>query len=77
MHFGEALNIMAGYAFEDGIPRKHTCDDPDDAYLLDLTDASGADFLVTGDHRAGLLMRKRVGRASIVTARAFVKILGE
>lgn len=74
---GELINDLNSSIYIEPIPRKHTCDDPDDAYLLDLADASDADFLITGDHRAGLLKRRRVGRASIVTARAFVKILGQ
>ena len=74
---GDLVNQLNASVHSGKISRKHTCDDPDDAFLLDLADASGADFLVTGDHRAGLLNRKRVGRASIVTARAFLRILGE
>lgn len=46
-------------------------DDPDDAWMLPLSDAAQADYLVTGDKRAGLLARRRVGRTRIVTAAAF------
>jgi uncharacterized protein len=68
---GELINDMRLSVFAGRIPRRHTCDDPDDAYLLDLADACDADYLVTGDHRSGLLQKKRIGRASILTAKAF------
>jgi len=53
------------------IPRKHTADDPDDAYLLDLAEAARVNYLVTGDKRAGLLRRRKVGGARILTAAKF------
>ncbi len=45
--------------------------DPNDEFLLAMALASEADFLVTGDRRAGLLQRGSVGRARIVTPAAF------
>jgi len=45
--------------------------DPDDAFLLAMALAGEADYLVTGDRRAGLLQRGSVGRARIVTPAAF------
>jgi uncharacterized protein len=47
-------------------------DDPDDAFLLAMALASSADYLVTGDHRAGLLARGHIGRTRIVTPAWFV-----
>src|SRR3990167_3827566 len=41
--------------------------DPDDAFLLAMVVAGKADYLVTGDHRAGLLQRTHIGRTRIVT----------
>ena len=46
-------------------------DDPDDAFLLAMATAGEADYLVTGDRRAGLLQRGHVGRTRIVTPAAF------
>ncbi|MFD2190292.1 putative toxin-antitoxin system toxin component, PIN family [Pistricoccus aurantiacus] len=46
-------------------------DDPDDAFLLAMAVKSQADYLVTGDHRAGLLERQNIGRTKIVTPKAF------
>lgn len=46
-------------------------DDPDDNFLLGMILASDADFLVTGDRRAGLLERRSFQRARIFTPAAF------
>lgn len=45
--------------------------DPDDAFLLAMATASNADYLVTGDKRAGLLERKSIDRTQIVTPSIF------
>lgn len=55
------------------IPKKHQAADPQDAYLLDLAVAVQAQYLVTGDKRAGMLQRRRVGETSIVTAATFCR----
>jgi predicted nucleic acid-binding protein len=66
---------MKLFIFAGRIPRRHHCKDPEDAYLLDLADATQADYLITGDRRSGLLDKLTVGRASILTAKAFVERL--
>jgi putative PIN family toxin of toxin-antitoxin system len=43
-------------------------DDPYDVFLVAMALAGEADYLVTGDKRAGLLQQKQIGRARIVTA---------
>ncbi len=45
--------------------------DPDDAFLLAIAIAGDADYLVTGDHRSGLLERGRIGRTRIVNPAEF------
>ena len=50
--------------------------DPDDDFLLRMVLASDADFLVTGDRRAGLLQRGSFRRARILTPAAFCAQLG-
>ncbi len=45
--------------------------DPNDAFLLAMALSSDADYLVTGDHRAGLLQRGSIGRTRIVTPSVF------
>ncbi len=51
-------------------------DDPDDSFLLAMALAGDADYLVTGDRRAGLLQKGNLGRTRIVTPAAFcLKVL--
>jgi putative PIN family toxin of toxin-antitoxin system len=45
--------------------------DPNDVFLLAMALAGEADYLVTGDRRAGLLQRGHVGRTRILTPAAF------
>ena len=45
--------------------------DPNDVFLLSMALASEADYLVTGDRRAGLLQRGSAGRTRIVSPAAF------
>jgi uncharacterized protein len=68
---GRMLNALQNARMLEDIPRKHTADDPDDAYLLDLAEAAKVHYLVTGDKRAGLLRRRKVGGARIITAAKF------
>lgn len=46
-------------------------DDPNDAFLLAMALAGDADYLVTGDRRAGLLQRGSFGRTRIVRPSVF------
>jgi putative PIN family toxin of toxin-antitoxin system len=45
--------------------------DPNDIFLLSMALASDADYLVTGDRRAGLLQRGKAGRTRIVSPGTF------
>jgi hypothetical protein len=45
--------------------------DPNDAFLLAMAIDAEADYLVTGDHRAGLLQHGGHGRTRIVTPAIF------
>jgi putative PIN family toxin of toxin-antitoxin system len=45
--------------------------DPNDVFLLAMAQASDADYMVTGDRRAGLLQHESVGRTRIVTPTVF------
>jgi len=69
--FGLLLNRLKDGCIIEKIERLHTADDPNDSYLLDLADCAGADYLITGDRESGLLKRRRIGRAGIVTASTF------
>jgi putative PIN family toxin of toxin-antitoxin system len=53
------------------LPEDVETNDPNDAFLLAMALASEADYLVTGDRRAGLLQRGRIGRERIVSPAAF------
>jgi uncharacterized protein len=68
---GRIVNDLQGALLIDGPSRDHEAADPHDAWLLDLAAAARADYLVTGDKRAGLLTRTRVGNARILTAAIF------
>lgn len=46
-------------------------DDPNDSFLLAMALAGDADYLVTGDRRAGLLQLGHIERSRIVTPAAF------
>ncbi len=56
------------------LPEVDLSRDPQDNPVLAMAIAGKADYLVTGDRR-GLLSLKRVGAARIVTAAEFLKIL--
>jgi predicted nucleic acid-binding protein len=45
--------------------------DPGDAFLIAMAIEGGADYLVTGDHRAGLIELGHAGKARIVTPAVF------
>ena len=45
--------------------------DPNDVFLLSMALAGEADYLVTGDRRAGLLQRGSAGRTRIVSPASF------
>lgn len=53
------------------LPEGIEADDPNDTFLLAMALAGEADYLVTGDRRAGLLQRGSTGRARIVTPTTF------
>ncbi len=53
------------------LPDGIEANDPNDAFLLAMAMAGEADYLVTGDRRAGLLQRGGIGRTRIVTPATF------
>ena len=64
-----SLSTMVG-----SLPTVHVAPDPNDDYLLALSSAGQADFLVTGDRR-DLLGLERFERTAIVTARSLLQTL--
>ena len=53
------------------LPDGIEANDPNDAFLLAMALAAEADYLVTGDRRAGLLQRGILGRTRIVIPAIF------
>jgi putative PIN family toxin of toxin-antitoxin system len=68
---GRMVNRLKGAILVDGLSDEHEAADPHDSWLLALAHKAGADYLVTGDKRAGLLSRERIGTARILTAVVF------
>lgn len=75
---GLMLNHLHRAQVVEYLPTRHEADDPHDTYLLNLADAAQAHYLITGDKRAGILKRKKIGITSILTAAVFCeKVLQE
>jgi len=74
----EAGNLVNGLRhqarFLENLPDVDLSEDPDDNPLLAMAIAGEVDYLVSGDKR-DVLALKKVGKASIVTARGFLTIL--
>ena len=74
----EAGNLVNGLRhqaqFLEELPDVDLSEDPDDNPLLAMAIAGEVDYLVSGDKR-DVLAVKKVGKASIVTARGFLTIL--
>lgn len=68
---GAMVNNMQRAVVLDQLAIEVEVDDPDDAFLLAMALAGDADYLVTGDRRAGLLQREHIGRTRIVTPAVF------
>lgn len=68
---GAMVNNLQRAIVLDRLTSDVEADDPNDAFLLAMALAGDADYLVTGDRRAGLLQRGREGRTRIVTPSQF------
>ncbi len=64
-------NLTRAQICAEPLPNLHTASDSTVSFLLNLTEVSHANYLVTGDKRSGLLEIRKVGCASILTARQF------
>lgn len=72
--FGALINRLHGALVLDKLPRIVLSRDADDNYLLAMAAAAEADFLVTGDAK-GLLRLKRFSRTRVLTPGSFLKFL--
>lgn len=68
---GAMVNNLQRAIVLDRLSADVEADDPNDAFLLAMAIAGDTDYLVTGDHRAGLLQKGHVGRTRIITPTAF------
>jgi putative PIN family toxin of toxin-antitoxin system len=76
----EAGNLLNGLRYQalvlEALPDVDLSDDPDDNPLLAMAMAAEADYLVSGDRR-DVLSLKKVGKTRILTARRFLSILNK
>lgn len=68
---GAMVNNLQRARVLEQLPTDIEADDPFDAFLLAMALMGEADYLVTGDHRAGLLQRGHFSRTRIVTPAMF------
>ncbi|APR05536.1 putative toxin-antitoxin system toxin component, PIN family [Thauera chlorobenzoica] len=68
---GVMINNLQRALVLEQLPHHFEADDPDDAFLLAMAGVGNADYLVTGDRRAGLLQRGHLGRTRILTPAVF------
>jgi putative PIN family toxin of toxin-antitoxin system len=68
---GTMINNLQHAIVLDHLDSNDEAEDPNDAFLISMARAGQADYLVTGDRRAGLLQKKNIGRTRIVTPAMF------
>ncbi len=68
---GAMLNNLQRALVLENLTLTIEADDPDDSFLLAMALQGDADYLVTGDRRAGLLQRGHIERTRIVTPAVF------
>ena len=68
---GVMINNLQRSIVLERLPHGIDAADPDDAFLLAMAELGNADFLVTGDRRAGLIERVHHGRTRILTPTQF------
>jgi uncharacterized protein len=73
---GKMVNSLRRGIVLDRLPPAENDADPFDAFLLGMVEAGGADWLVTGDKRAGLLELGSYCGARIVTPSGFLELAG-
>jgi putative PIN family toxin of toxin-antitoxin system len=68
---GAMINNLQHANILDRLNVKEEADDPADAFLISMSIAGEANYLVTGDKRAGLLQQKTIGRTRVLTPFSF------
>jgi putative PIN family toxin of toxin-antitoxin system len=72
--FGALIHRLHGALVVSKLPRVKASRDADDDYLLAMAQATDADFIVTGDAK-GLLRLRRFGRTRILGPTSFLKVI--
>jgi len=70
---GAMINNLQHAIILDRLNVKEEADDSADAFLISMSIAGEANYLVTGDKRAGLLQQKTIGRTHVLTPSGFCK----
>jgi uncharacterized protein len=70
-HVGTMINNLRRAMVLKSLPTGIEATDPFDAFLLEMAKVGEADWLVTGDHRAGILERGSFGKTRIATPSQF------
>ena len=68
---GTMINNLQRAIVLDRLSSNVEADDPDDAFLVAMAIAGDADYLVSGDRRAGLLQIGNLGRTRVLTPANF------
>ncbi len=71
---GTMVNNLQRAIVLEHLPSGIEADDPNDAFLLAMAQAGEAQYLVTGDHRAGILQLGHFGGTRILTPSAFCTV---
>lgn len=70
---GAMINNLQHAIILDRFNVKEEAADPADAFLISMSIAGEANYLVTGDKRAGLLQQKNIGWTRVLTPSNFCK----
>lgn len=70
---GAMISNLQHVIILDRLNVKEETDDPADAFLISMSIAGEANYLVTGDKRAGLLQQKTIGCTRALTPYSFCK----
>ncbi len=68
---GAMINNFQHAIILDRLTVKAEAADPADAFLISMSIEGKADYLVTGDKRAGLLQQESIGRTRVITPSGF------
>lgn len=68
---GTMINNLQNAIILNNLPKIDEADDPNDTFLLSMAISSHADYLVTGDHRAGILQKRKINQTRILTPTDF------